>query len=1223
MVGKDTRSDDSWFSAPPDSSRGGAGSEESRGWDLRPTDLKPESADPLLGALLALCRLHGRPRSAASLTAGLPLENNRLTPHLFPVAAERARLSARLVRRPFADIPHHLYPVVLLMKGRTTYVVLREVRRDQFEVLLPETGTGTEILSRAAIEARYEGYAILARPEVTYRGQSDDRVEPPKGDWFWSTLRRMGRVYAYVILAAIMVNLFALAGPLFTMNVYDRVVPNQALETLWVLASGVVIVYAFDFVLRLIRAYLIDHTGKRADVVMSSIIFGHALNVRMGARPASSGAFANKLKEFEAVRDFFASATVVALVDIPFIFLFIAVIYWIAGPAAYVPLLAVPVVIIGGLLLQAPLRRAVQRTNERNSQKHGILVEVISSLETIKSLGAEGRMQRDWEAFTGESASLGARVKFLSGLGVHFADFVRHIVTVSVIIIGVYQISNNAMTMGALIAATILTGRIMAPLGQVAGLVARLHHAFSARKSIDEIMALPVDRPAGKQFLSRPALAGRIDFRNVTFFYPNTQTPALKDVTFTVGPGERVAIMGPIGSGKSTVARLLTRLYDPGEGSIQIDGADIQQIDPADIRRTAGVVLQDVVLFTGTVRDNIAMGAPEADDQMILRAAELSGAHEFISRHPLGYDMPVGERGSLLSGGQRQAVALARALLPDPPILVLDEPTSMMDIPTEEAFVERLGTALKEKALIIITHRPSLLSIADRLLVLRKGEAIADGPVNEVLPKLLPKGAVSGRGLPPARTLKAHIERGDLAAAGKTKSGEAKAGDTRTDDAKAADSAGKTVKTAKSAKTAKKAKTDSDTAEKAARPSRPPAPPRPEKPAAQSATHRVRAANDGHDAGPRPGSAPMVPPAQTPEPPAAAAPPRAVERTPEPATTEAPAPAATAGAATGETPPKSIRRPLTVPLRAGRQPADEPPPAPVDAPAASAEERPDPTAPAALTAHGDAKSERPVLRTPPAAAGPAPTRPVSAPGLRTAPPRPTLVRTPAPPAPPVDRAPAAVLQEDGDRANTRGGPADAPTATTPSSTGPTAAPTAVPETAPEATPEPASERSAVRATARAAAERRPEPAARQPETAARTAPSAGTRPASRLEDPQRLSSRVTAPPDSLAWRTAAPPKPPAAAPSNGKTRPRKAAMVAMRRRPGEVLAPSAPPRPKLAVAANLPASAEETTRPKAEGGRPGRASGLRPIPAQGRRPDAGPDSSGPTASYGRNRGGSR
>jgi ATP-binding cassette subfamily C protein LapB len=706
-----------------------------KSWDLKPKDLSPESTDPLLAALMVLCRLHGRTRSGASLTAGLPLDNGKLTLELLPRAAQRAHLSVRLVRRSLRDLSSHVFPVALLLKGRTTCVVVRAVGKGRLEIILPETGAGSEIVSRKDLEARYEGYAILARPEITYRGETEN-TQPRRGHWFWSTLLRMGRVYFFVIIAAIMVNLFAIAGPLFTMNVYDRVVPNQALETLWVLAVGISIVYVFDFILRLIRSYLIDHSGKRADVVMSSYIFSHAMNVRMSARPDSSGAFANKLKEFEAVREFFTSATVVAVVDIPFIFLFIAVVYMIAGPAAYVPAIAVPVVIIGGLLLQAPLRHAVRKSTERGAQKHGILVEAIGALDTIKSLGAEGRMLRDWETYSGESASLGARVKFLSSLAVHFSAYVQQVVTVGVVIVGVYQIANKDMTMGGLIAATILTGRIMAPLGQVAGLVGRLHHAASARKSINEIMALPVDRPHGKQFLSRPALAGRIDFQAVSFSYPNTQTPAVRDVTFHVEPGERIAIVGPVGSGKSTIARLMTRLYDSAEGSIQIDGTDIQQIDPADIRRTAGVVLQDVVLFTGTVRENIAMSAPEADDSMIIRAAQLAGAHEFISRHPQGYDMPVGERGAKLSGGQRQAVALARALLPDPPILVMDEPTSMMDIPSEQAFVGRLRNALKDKALIFITHRPSLLEIADRIIVLQRGSILTQGPASEIRPRL-------------------------------------------------------------------------------------------------------------------------------------------------------------------------------------------------------------------------------------------------------------------------------------------------------------------------------------------------------------------------------------------------------------------------------------------------------------------------------------------------------
>lgn len=722
-------------------------------WAVSAGDLTRESADPLLGALVVLCKLHGRPRTATSLVAGLPLEDNRLTPALFPRAAARARISARLVRRKLDDISEHVYPVVLLTKGRQACVLTRRLSGNRYEVLLPDTGEGADVVTRDDLESRYEGYVFLARPETDHRAEAAYTKVEGRPGWFWSTLRKFTGVYTHVIVAAIMVNLFALAGPMFTMNVYDRVVPNQAIDTLWVLASGVLIVYAFDFLLRLLRAYLVDHAGKRADVLMSSLIFEQALNVTMGARPASSGAFANKLKEFESVRDFFTSATVTALVDLPFIALFILVIYTLAGPVAYVPMAAVPIVVIGGFLLQVPLRKAVEKNNEDNSRKHGVLVEVLSALDTVKSLGAEGRMQRDWEQFVGDSAKVGAKVKFLSGLGVHFSAFVQQVVTVVVVIVGVYQIAEHNMTMGALIASTILTGRVMAPLAQVAGLLARLHHALSARRSIEEIMSLPVDRPAGKRFLSPPALRGEIEFQNVTFAYPGAQTPSLRDVSFKIGKGERVAIMGPIGSGKSTLSRLMVRLYDPTEGSVLIDGTDLQQLDPADIRRAVGSVLQDTILFHGSVRDNIAMAAPEADDEMIVRAAQLAGVHDFISRNPMGYDLQVGERGAMLSGGQRQSICLARALLPDPPILVLDEPTSMMDMTSENAFIERMQTAVRDKTLVLITHRPSLLKLVDRLIVISRGAVVADGPVKEVLQKMNgPRGQARGqaRGQPPA-----------------------------------------------------------------------------------------------------------------------------------------------------------------------------------------------------------------------------------------------------------------------------------------------------------------------------------------------------------------------------------------------------------------------------------------------------------------------------------------
>jgi len=701
-------------------------------WGVKASQISREAADPLLGCLMLMVRHFGRALSSSVLVSGLPLVDNRLDPPLFQRAADRAGLSSRLVSRKISEIPAHALPVVVLLKGRSAGV-LWQIDGDKAEILLPETGQGAAWMSLEELEASYTGHVFFVRPRARLRQIDDEQAEHRYGSWFWDTLRKFKSVYRQVALAALVVNLFSLAGPLFTMNVYDRVVPNNAVETLWVLVIGIAIVYAFDFLLKVLRAYLIDHAGKRADILMSARIFEHAMNVRMQARPGSAGVFANRLKEFEVVRDFFTSATVTAVVDLPFIFVFIGVIAMIGNWVALVPALAVPVVIIAGMVMQAPLRRAVQKQNEEAAQRHGVLVEVISALDTVKSLGAESKMQREWEAFVGASAKTGIRVKMLSGLGVHFAVFVQQMVTVIAVIVGVYEITNNNLTVGGLIACTILTGRVMAPLGTIASLLSRLNQALSARRAIDDIMRLPVDRPPDAQYLSRPALTGEIEFRHVTFHYPNSEVAALRDVNFAVRPGEKVAIMGPVGSGKSTLARMVMRLYDPDDGEILVDGTDIRQVDPADVRHSIGAVLQDTVLFHGTVRENIAIAAPEATDDMILQVSRIAGVHDFVGRHPQGYDWRVGERGQSLSGGQRQCIAIARALLSDPPILVLDEPTSMMDVPAEQALLRRFETELKDKTVILITHRPSLLRMVSRVIVMGQGVIVADGPRDEVL----------------------------------------------------------------------------------------------------------------------------------------------------------------------------------------------------------------------------------------------------------------------------------------------------------------------------------------------------------------------------------------------------------------------------------------------------------------------------------------------------------
>jgi ATP-binding cassette subfamily C protein LapB len=698
--------------------------------------------DPLLDCLIVLTAIFERPHSAEALTAGLPLIQNRITPELFIRAASRAGLAARIVKRPIDEISDLSLPCVLLLKDARA-CVLTALTAGKATVIVPETGHGTLEIAQDQLAARYTGYALFARPEYQFDARSEATEVRPARDWFWGTLGRFWRIYAQVGLAAVFVNLFAIALPLFTMNVYDRVVPTKGQETLWVLVLGVGIIFAFEFLLRLLRSYFVDTAGRSADVIMASTVFQHVLGLRLDQRPQSAGAFAQQLREFESLRDFFTSATLVTLVDLPFVLLFIAVVAIIGGPVALVPLIAVPLIIGCGWFLQVPLNKIVTQTARESAQKHALLVESIVGLETIKGLGAEGRTQRNWERFVGMTAKSAQRARELSQFGQYFTGLVSQVVSVAVVVVGVYLIFAGDLTVGALIACTILTGRAMAPLTQVAALLTRFDQSMVSLKTIDSIMNLPVERPAGTQFVHRPILRGAMEFRDVQFTYPNQPLPALDGINFAIRPGERVAIIGKIGSGKSTIEKLILGFYQPQKGAIRIDGTDMKQIDPADLRRNIGYVPQDVFLFFGSVRENIAMGAPYADDAAILRAARIAGVDSFVARHPQGFDLQVGERGEALSGGQRQSIAIARALVRDPNIVILDEPTSAMDKGSEDWLIARLREILEGKTLVLVTQRLSLLTLVERVIVMDGGKVVADGPRDKVL-ETLAKGQIRG-----------------------------------------------------------------------------------------------------------------------------------------------------------------------------------------------------------------------------------------------------------------------------------------------------------------------------------------------------------------------------------------------------------------------------------------------------------------------------------------------
>jgi len=709
--------------------------EQPKEWRIAPSAV--DFVDPLLSCITSLAGLLQRPISAEALRAGLPQGREHFTPELAVRAAERAGLEARITRRPkLQQILPVTLPCVLLLKGGNACVLLRYGERGAAEVLMPEGGGGTKTVPLAELQEQYTGYAIFARPEFKFdQRAADTRLRQPRA-WFWGTLARFWPIYSHVLIASVLINLFAIASPLFIMNVYDRVVPNNAIETLWVLALGVVTVFVFEFVMRNLRTYFVDTAGKSADVLIASRLLEQIMSMKLANKGPSTGALANNLREFESLREFFTSGTVVALVDLPFIFLFIGVIWLVAGSVAFIPLGVVPLVILIGGILQFPLRSIIEKTHRESTQKHALLVETIDGLETIKATAAEGRVQRAWERFVGLTAESSGKARFLSGLATTFAQVSIQLSTVAVVVYGVHLIADGAITMGALVAATILTGRALAPLSSIAAMLTRLQQSRVALRSLDTIMKAPVERPADKTFLHRPRLSGEVAFQKVTFSYPNHENAALDGVSFKVKTGERVGVLGRIGSGKSTLARLMIGLYEPKDGAVLMDGTDIRQIDPADLRRNVGYVSQDNYLFFGSVKENIAFGAPQVDDQAIMRAAGVAGVTDFLRTHPHGFDLQVGERGMGLSGGQRQAIVIARALLLDPPIILLDEPTSNMDNSSEAMFRNRLAEILPGKTLVLITHRSSLLSLVDRLIIVDRGKVVADGPKEEVLTAL-------------------------------------------------------------------------------------------------------------------------------------------------------------------------------------------------------------------------------------------------------------------------------------------------------------------------------------------------------------------------------------------------------------------------------------------------------------------------------------------------------
>ena len=701
-----------------------------------PADAVQPVGDPLADALLFLAAHHGRALSREALLGGLPIDDGRLNVALFERAAQRAGLETEPVKRALIDIPALVLPAVLVMRDGSCRVMLAlDVRKRTVTTIDPSHRTPAETAPVSALADGYLGYAFFVRPAAATDARASAAGDVPQPHWFWSVVSRFWANYSHVAIAGLLVNVLGLAAPLFIMSVYDRVIPNGAIASLVALSIGMVIAIVFEFVLRMVRSRIIDVTGKKIDVVLAANIFEHVLSVKMAQRPTSVGVLANQLREFDSVREFFTSGSVVSAIDLLFAVLFVGVLFIVAGPLAFIPLAMLPIMIVVGLVLQFPLDRAMRRLQAESAARHGVLVESLSGIETVRATGAEARMQRAWEQSVAATARSSEDVHFWSSLAMTSVGTAQQVTTLLMMVIGVFLILDGKLSVGALVAASMLAGRVLAPIAGIAAVITRATQTFVAMRAINRIMSLERERSPSRTYVSRRIEEGRIAFENVSFTYPNSQELALDKVSFKVAPGERIGIIGRIGSGKTTVGRMMVGFYEPrGEGRVLIDNVDARQYDPADLRTGIGFVLQDTDLFFGKLRDNIALGKPNATDDEILAAARLAGVEAFAASHPLGYEMPIAEGGRSLSGGQKQAIGLARVLIRRPKILFMDEPTAHFDVRSEAEFLERLKKLADGNMTIIVsTHRLSLLSMVDRLLLFEKGRLVADGPRDKVI----------------------------------------------------------------------------------------------------------------------------------------------------------------------------------------------------------------------------------------------------------------------------------------------------------------------------------------------------------------------------------------------------------------------------------------------------------------------------------------------------------
>lgn len=690
-------------------------------------------------------QLLGAPVSEAALSAEVVRDKKlNVNFHSLKEVLRSHGFENTLSKRDLRDIPSLAVPVVLILHNEEAAVVTQIDGAGANRVFHVRQADGlAQELTYEQLSALYLGFCWFIKPKMV----ADNRTDLPEyhlpKSWFWQVIWRFKGYYYQVILATFIINFLALVSSLYVMNVYDRVIPNQAYETLWVLSIGVTLAIVFEFIAKMIRGHLTDIAGKKADLIISSALFRRVLALRLADRPASAGSYANNLRDFESVREFMTSASLLALVDLPFLLLFILVISIVGGKLAFVPLTIIPIVVLVGFWVQRPLSRYINESMQEGSQRQGLAVEALEGIETLKTNNATSWAQQRWDEYTAKTSASAIKVKDTSNFMVNFATGMQQLNTVALVLVGTHLIhaENPAdrITMGALIASVILSGRALSPLAQIAGLAIRFQQAKLALEGINNIVERPVERAPERKYVTLSQVQGNISFDKVSFKYDEESSPAVTSLSLNIRPGEKVGILGRIGSGKSTLLKLASGLYDAAGGNVMLDGVDMRQIDPNFLRSQVLLLSQSPRLFLGTLRENMDLARVDgySTDQELLQALRRFGLDKIIRQHPRGLDMPLGEDGLGLSGGQKQIIALARMTLRSPRVVLLDEPTTGLDQATERMALSAVGQWCQDKTLIVVTHRPQVLQIVNRIIVMDGGKIVMDGPRDLVLQKLM------------------------------------------------------------------------------------------------------------------------------------------------------------------------------------------------------------------------------------------------------------------------------------------------------------------------------------------------------------------------------------------------------------------------------------------------------------------------------------------------------